>query len=166
MIEYTNNKFTLADIKNGDVCIFRDNSAGIAIPNLKMIVEPDCFYTFEVFNDDLTSKGADICDIITVYRPQCDYQCSFKKTNFTQAIKVFDKTFDRQKWIYDMYKLAFYDNTIDYFSCGQKLVLICDKNNINKYSVGVAKQDGNFYYMASVAVAYAKYKGIKIPEEI
>lgn len=87
--------FTKKDLKNGDVCVCRDEDTYIAIPDVNCLKNKDGYNYIREYNDDLTIKSPyPQFDIIKVYRPQESYQCSFDKSQYSEGNLVFDRKRD------------------------------------------------------------------------
>lgn len=89
--DYMNKEFTKQDLKNGDICVRRDGNVGIAIPEHNSIV-------FQCSRDDtghfklnLKNCMSDKLDIVKVYRPSKNYQCSFDINFYAAGELVFDR---------------------------------------------------------------------------
>lgn len=89
--DYMNKEFTKQDLKNGDICVRKDGNVGIAIPEHNSIV-------FQCSRDDtghyklnLKNCVSDKLDIVKVYRPSKNYQCSFDINFYAAGELVFDR---------------------------------------------------------------------------
>lgn len=94
--DYMNNEnklFTKADLKNGDVCVYRNGKSCIALVDLDALVSVTGYNLLHSFNNNLTdSCGQSDYDIVKVFRPEHAGQCQFFEKDYSKGKLVFDRS--------------------------------------------------------------------------
>lgn len=89
--DYMNKEFTKQDLKNGDVCILRNGDVVIAITEVGIIRSKETWDYMKNYLDNLKNISFKTLDIVKVYRPKVDFQCSWNKNCFSLGDLVFDR---------------------------------------------------------------------------
>ena len=92
--DYMNKVFSKSDLRNGDVLVKRDGCVEIAIPEVGVrLTESNGYNNISDLGEDLKYSGFSLggSDVIKVYRPKYPYQCSFKRSAFTEGELIFNR---------------------------------------------------------------------------
>lgn len=94
--DYMNNEnkhFTKADLRNGDVCVYRNGKSCIALVDLDALVSVTGYNLLHSFNNNLTdSCGQSDYDIVKVFRPEHAGQCQFFEEYYSKGKLVFERS--------------------------------------------------------------------------
>lgn len=88
---YMKKEFTKQDLKNGDVCVLRNESILIAIPESGALLgKCSNWGGFNYYSNNLRHISTSMYDIVEVYRPNEVWQCDWEQSAFTKGTCLFD----------------------------------------------------------------------------
>jgi hypothetical protein len=88
----TENKFTKADLKSGDVCVARNGDVEIVCLETDTLILTESFNYLDDINDDLTDyEDEKEFDIVKVYRPTRPHHCQFDPHAYEQGELVYER---------------------------------------------------------------------------
>ena len=90
--DFMNGTFTKADLKTGDVVLFRDGETEICNCELGMFIAENGWDDLDHINNDLTSCLTKDYDIIAVRRPRKKGDCTFKAFKVELGDLVYERT--------------------------------------------------------------------------
>ena len=91
--DFMNKEFTKADLKTGDVVLYRNGETGIVNCSFNMIINKEGYNNFSDYSNDLTvaTKWASNWDIIAVRRPRISSNCQFTAFEYKWGDLVYDR---------------------------------------------------------------------------
>ena len=90
--DFTNEPFTKADLKTGDVILRRDGDIEIVIKEFESFLRSDSGYnSFDGITDDLTSIHSTSRDIVAIRRPRYDSDCVFSAFEWEYGTLIYDR---------------------------------------------------------------------------
>lgn len=89
---YMEKTFTKADLKNGDIVVYRNNKVNIVCVDTGTCITPNGgFSNLEDTKDDLLDYYSHSYDIVDVYRPTAPHHCSFSEYLYKRGKHVFHR---------------------------------------------------------------------------
>lgn len=89
--DYMNRIFTKNDLKTGDVCVLRNQEVLITIIDLNCFVSQYNTTSIDNYNDDLSNVYTRTFDIMNIYRPKLQDECSFDANDYGNGEHVFER---------------------------------------------------------------------------
>lgn len=89
--DYMNKNFTKQDLKTGDVCVLRNQEVLITIIDLNCFVSQYNTTSIDNYNDDLSNVYTRTFDIMNIYRPKLQDECSFDANDYGNGEHVFER---------------------------------------------------------------------------
>lgn len=89
--DFMNSTFTKADLKTGDVILFRDGETEICNCELGMLIDKNDWDDLNYFNNDLTCRITKDYDIVAVRRPREKGHCIFNAFEFELGELVYER---------------------------------------------------------------------------
>lgn len=89
---YMNKSFTLSDLKNGDVIVYRNGKVNIVCTDTGTCITPNSgFNSLKDTKDDLSDYYCPSYDIVDIYRPTAPHHCSFSEHLYKEGKHVFHR---------------------------------------------------------------------------